>query len=169
MLYFTGIGFRGTLFRSDLDGNVVDIHDFFGGDGERPPAGVIEAEDGNLYGTTRFSGGPESLGTVFRFDRPSTYEAVHAFSGQGRTLGGVVEGSDGRLYGTTSGQLVGPGNNGGVFGVDLSGPPGGHLLPVLAGDTGPDGGVSGEGARLSLSRTSETILVPWSSSPKMLS
>ncbi len=63
----------------------------------------------------------ESLGTVFRFDRPSTYEVVHAFSGQGRTLGSVVEGSDGRLYGTTSGQSVSLGNNGGVFGVDLSG------------------------------------------------
>ena len=29
------IGFRGTLFRSDLDGNVVDIHDFFVPEGER--------------------------------------------------------------------------------------------------------------------------------------
>jgi uncharacterized repeat protein (TIGR03803 family) len=120
MLYFTGIGFRGTLFQSDLSGNVTDLHDFLDADGEGPPAGVIQADDGNLYGTCRyFGGGDQSLGTVYRFGPPATYAVIHSFSGEGRTLGGVVQGGDGRLYGTTTGELVG--GNGGVFGVDLSG------------------------------------------------
>ncbi len=120
MLYFTGYGFRGTLFQSDLDGNVTDLHDFLLTDGEEPPAGVTQADDGNLYGTCRFWGDLNaSLGTVFRFSLPATYEVIHTFEGYGRTLGGVVQGGDGRLYGTATGELVG--GPGGVWGVDPSG------------------------------------------------
>jgi uncharacterized repeat protein (TIGR03803 family) len=120
LLYFGLFGFRGWLYRSDLDGNVTDLHDFCCGDGENPPDGVIQGDDGSFYGTTRdFGGGQLSLGTVFRFTLPSTYEVLHSFDGYGRTLGTATQGLDGRLYGTATGELVG--GPGGVWGMDVTG------------------------------------------------
>jgi len=42
------------------------IHSFIGGsDGAKPYGGLIQASDGNLYGTTQY-GGPTDNGTVFK-------------------------------------------------------------------------------------------------------
>ena len=117
MLYFTGFGLQGTLYRSDLAGNVTDIHDFVGNDGENPVGGVIQADDGNLYGTC-LNAGAGSEGTVFRFGPPSTYGVIHAFSNfQGHPSAGLVQASDGRLYGTTPWWTP----YGTIFSVDLAG------------------------------------------------
>jgi len=119
MLYFTGFGSSGTLYQSDLAGSVTAIHDFVGADGENPPGGLIQADDGNLYGTCLYAGA--GLGTVFRFGLPSTYGVIHAFSDpeqQGHPLAGLIQASDGRLYGTTPSWIAPYGS---IFSVNLAG------------------------------------------------
>jgi len=118
MLYFTTFSTFGSLYQSDLAGNLTDLHDWNSGDATSPPDGVIQADDGNLYGTTRYYGsGPG--GGLFGFTLPSTFTDLFYFSGYGRPLGTVVQGGDGRLYGTATGEGVG--GPGGVWVSDLSG------------------------------------------------
>jgi uncharacterized repeat protein (TIGR03803 family) len=58
---------KGTLFRMNEDGAVAVLHTFRGQDGATPFAGLVEAGDGNLYGTT-FAGGAGDKGTIFRIN-----------------------------------------------------------------------------------------------------
>jgi uncharacterized repeat protein (TIGR03803 family) len=55
----------GTIFRMAPSGTVTTLHAFTGHDGCYPSASVIQATDGNLYGTTPFSGA-SGTGVVFR-------------------------------------------------------------------------------------------------------
>jgi len=101
---FDGLG---TLFRLQKDGGSFELlHDFSGvpGDGKTPFAGLIEASDGALYGTTH-AGGDANAGVVFRINRDgSDFALLHSFTpasdGQGPSAS-LMEGSDGVLYGTT--------------------------------------------------------------------
>src|SRR5207302_607492 len=54
---------EGTVFRLTPTGQVTPLHTFIGSDG-RDPNGVIQATDGNFYGTTAYDG-PSGGGTVF--------------------------------------------------------------------------------------------------------
>src|SRR6266481_2447993 len=79
----------GGLFRIDPDGsNFKNIHDFRDpGLGLQPLAGVIEGEDGTLYGTTSRGGDPtcplaQGCGTVYRIAKDgSGYQVLHGFTG----------------------------------------------------------------------------------------
>src|SRR6266851_474524 len=56
----------GTIYMMTLAGSVTVLHAFMGGaDGANPRAALIQATDGNFYGTT-YSGGAASSGTVFK-------------------------------------------------------------------------------------------------------
>ena len=48
-------------------------------DGANPQAGLIQASDGNFYGTT-WSGGVSGVGTVFKMDAAGTLTTLHSFS-----------------------------------------------------------------------------------------
>ena len=101
----------GTVFRLDKDGsNYLVLHHCAndGIDGANPWAGVIQASDGLLYGTTRYigAGGGGGYGTVFKLNptNGSGYTVLKRFTepleGQ-QPFGEVVEGTNGVLYGTT--------------------------------------------------------------------
>src|SRR6266852_5564917 len=67
-----------TIFRMTPDGSVSTIHVFTGGtDGTEPAAPLIQARDGDLYGTTQY-GGPFGGGTVFRTTLDGTLTVLHA-------------------------------------------------------------------------------------------
>ena len=73
--------------------------------GLNPWAGVIEGQDGSLYGTT-YSGGNANLGTVYRVRKDgSGMTVLHHFdntTGNGANpVGGLVQDANGVLYGTT--------------------------------------------------------------------
>ena len=114
----------GTVFRianPRTSPTVTTIHSFAGGaDGETPNSALIQASDGNLYGTT-YEGGTNDHGTVFRIRSPATSPneaVVHAFMGGadgGRPYGSLIQASDGHLYGTTT--AGGSAGNGTVFKV----------------------------------------------------
>jgi uncharacterized repeat protein (TIGR03803 family) len=117
----TCIGGRacGTLFKITLGGTLTTLHSFTGTDGSGPLSALIQASDGNFYGTT-FSGGAHDpafcddgiymgCGTAFKMTPDGTLTTLHNFCAIGidctdgdGVQGGLVQGADGSLYGTTS-------------------------------------------------------------------
>jgi uncharacterized repeat protein (TIGR03803 family) len=96
----------GRLFRMAPDGTTTVLHEFTGGaGGAYPSGGLVEASDGNLYGTTVL-GGTHDRGTVYRLSREGAFSVVHTFdtseSDVSRPMRRMIQGSDGALYGTTS-------------------------------------------------------------------
>jgi uncharacterized protein (TIGR03437 family) len=85
-----------------------------------PLAGVIQATDGNLYGTTS-SCGVSNYGTVFRMTPAGALTTIHQFSGDDGLdpYGTLLQASDGSLYGTTIGG--GLHKNGTIFRITLAG------------------------------------------------
>jgi uncharacterized repeat protein (TIGR03803 family) len=102
-----GAHFKGTVFNIDTAGNLTTLHSFSGSpsEGTAPVAGLVQASDGNFYGTTA-SGGAHFQGTVFRIDTAGNLTTLHSFSGppsEGTVpFAGVVQGTDGNFYGTTA-------------------------------------------------------------------
>ena len=91
-------------------------------DGQLPAADLIQASDGNFYGTTE-SGGAYFYGTVFQITPAGTLTILHNFGSTPSDgqfpYAGLIEGTDGNLYGTTGG---GGANNGGtVYRLQLPG------------------------------------------------
>ncbi|WP_263355904.1 choice-of-anchor tandem repeat GloVer-containing protein [Acidicapsa ligni] len=111
--------------------SVVLLHEFAGGtaDGFAPYTGLIQASDGNFYGTTQ-DGGSGSGGTVFEVTPTGQYTVIHSFTNGmdgGQPYSALIEATDGYLYGTTS--LYGQWNGGTLFKINLEN----HVLITLAG------------------------------------
>jgi uncharacterized repeat protein (TIGR03803 family) len=76
-------------------------------DGSSPVGGVIQATDGNLYGTTSGYGGegapPLSYGNVFQLTLGGTLTTLHSFSlvDGAEPQATVFQATDGNLYGTS--------------------------------------------------------------------
>ena len=79
------------------------LHSFSGPDGSNPQAGLIQATDGNFYGTTA-GGGSSSLGTIFRTDTAGNVTSLHSFTFQDGAdpVAPLVQGKDGMFYGTAA-------------------------------------------------------------------
>uniref|UniRef100_UPI0025DB4527 beta strand repeat-containing protein n=1 Tax=Nevskia sp. TaxID=1929292 RepID=UPI0025DB4527 len=113
----------GTLFRITPAGSHTRLHSFdLASTGNQPRGRLIQASDGNFYGTTT-SFGSGNAGTVFRMTPAGAVSVLHAFAGapsEGASpFGGVTQGADGALYGTTVGG--GSTNAGTVFRLTLAG------------------------------------------------
>ena len=112
---------RGTVFKMTPEGIVTVLHSFSGGDdGSNPNGGLIQATDGNFYGTT-YTGGSANWGTVFRMNPAGTVTGLHAFTGGSdgkHPLVGLIQATDGNLYGTT--WLGGRSDGGTIFKVTLA-------------------------------------------------
>jgi uncharacterized repeat protein (TIGR03803 family) len=79
------------------------VHVFTGADGADPMAVLIQATDGNFYGTTT-AGGTSDLGTVFRMTPGGVVTTLHAFAGGAdgaNPQAALIQASDGNFYGTT--------------------------------------------------------------------
>jgi uncharacterized repeat protein (TIGR03803 family) len=77
---------------------------FNGTDGGFPHGALVQATNGDLYGTT-YAEGADDLGTVFRMTPSGTLTTVHSFSGTdgANPPGGLVQAVNGDFYGTTGG------------------------------------------------------------------
>jgi uncharacterized repeat protein (TIGR03803 family) len=89
-------------------------------------AALIQARDGNLYGTTPYGGtaGYSGDGTVFKITAAGQFTSLYSFSNflNGYEPNGVVQGRDGNLYGTTVEGGDSPFSlNGTIFKLTLSG------------------------------------------------
>jgi uncharacterized protein (TIGR03437 family) len=100
-----GQGYVGTVFRMTPAGTLTTLYNFGGGDdGGKPYAGIIQASDGNFYGTAS-DGGANGYGTVFEITPAGALTTLHSFTwtdGE-HPLGALVQGNDGKIYGATSG------------------------------------------------------------------
>lgn len=121
----------GALFEMTPNHTVKVLHSFLGGsvDGSTPEGGIVQASDGNLYGTTS-DGGEHQGGVLFRLTPGGAYTVLHHFDGPTgvapRT--GLMQHTNGRLYGMTSGG--GYNGDGVFFSFDLGLPPFVTYLPV---------------------------------------
>ncbi len=87
---------------------VTVLHSFAGGyDGQQPNAGLLQASDGMLYGTT-YLGGTNNAGTIYRVkpDGSGNTPIYHFENSKNNPFGlsypsGLIQGADGALYGTT--------------------------------------------------------------------
>ena len=93
----------GTVFQTDLaTGTTTTLAEITGGlAGYYPQSDLIQATDGNFYGTTA-QGGANNLGTFFQVTPAGVYTVLYSFTGGAdgsRPLRGVVQGVDGSFYG----------------------------------------------------------------------
>jgi uncharacterized repeat protein (TIGR03803 family) len=112
----------GTAYRLTPAGVFSVLHNFiYASSGSNPWGGLVQASDGNLYGTTG-SGGDNGVGTLFRLTPSGTLTKLFSFgSGLGANpTGTLAVGADGLLYGTTYQTQV-PYNAGTVFKATLAG------------------------------------------------
>jgi uncharacterized repeat protein (TIGR03803 family) len=94
--------FGGTVFKITPSGTLTTLHSFGSGDGSGASAALIQATDGNFYGTT--SGfGVSNTGTAFKITSSGTLTTLHTLDGTDGILAysTLLEGIDGDLYGTT--------------------------------------------------------------------
>jgi uncharacterized protein (TIGR03437 family) len=93
----------GTVFRVTNAGDFAFIYKFDNIHGAKPIGAVIQASDGNLYGTTS-AGGASGFGTVFMLTPLGSLTVLHSFNGtDGKTPNaGLVQANNGVFYGVTS-------------------------------------------------------------------
>jgi uncharacterized repeat protein (TIGR03803 family) len=127
----------GLVYRSTINGSsVTTIHQMVLDDGYGPKAGLLEASNGLLYGSTRLGARTVaySTGTIYRLAYDGTgYTTLHTFgvysevnvNGNPINMDGaypetpLIEGSDGYIYGTA--RAGGAFGTGVVFRISLDG------------------------------------------------
>jgi uncharacterized repeat protein (TIGR03803 family) len=126
---FGGTGGVGTVFTITPGGTLTTLHSFCSQsnctDGEYPEAGLIQATNGNFYGTTYAGGAANSRGTVFKITPSGTLTTLYSFCPQSGCpdgsdpQAGLAQATDGNFYGTTF--AGGAHDLGTVFKITLSG------------------------------------------------
>ena len=104
-------GFGGTVFKITPAGRLTTLHNFCSRtnctDGNSPFAGLVQATNGNFYGTTVY-GGAFGGGTVFKITPGGTLTTLHSFCAKSKCtdgqspIGGLIQAIDGNFYGTTA-------------------------------------------------------------------
>ncbi len=118
-----GTNASGTVYRVTSTGVSATVYNFCTqsncADGYYPYAGLTEATDGNLYGTTAYGGANFSsmcanstCGTIFKIAPSGALTTLYSFCAQTNCtdgavpFSGVVQGTDGRFYGAVGGGGV---------------------------------------------------------------
>src|ERR1017187_8845912 len=99
-------GGYGTVFKITPTGTLTTPHSFNGTDGDQPYAGLVQAADGDFYGTTG-AGGANEYGTIFKITPGGTLTTLFPNCSQtdctdgALPYAGLVQDTDGDFYGTT--------------------------------------------------------------------
>lgn len=156
--YFYGTTFRGgtynqgTVFKITPSGDLTTLYSFCPqsgcADGSNPTAALIQARDGNFYGTSSAGvilGQEQGYGTLFKITPDGALTNLHSFNyygdGAGPT-GGLMQDTNGDFYGAT--PIGGANLDGTVFGLSVGL---GRFLKTLpaAGAVGTEVGILGTG------------------------
>ena len=122
-----GVGNVGTVFKITRGGTLTTLDSFNDGGvvycpgGCRPNGQLIQATNGDFYGTT-IAGGAYGYGTVYRITPGGTLTTLSTFANGNdgaAPSGALIQGTDGHFYGTT--QSGGPGLGGTVFMMSAAG------------------------------------------------
>jgi uncharacterized repeat protein (TIGR03803 family) len=111
------------VYRATPSGSVTKIYNFPSQSFYQDTGpSLIQADDGNLYGTTPKGG--DGLGTIYKLTLDGEYTLLYSMppAGISQWPGSMLEAGDGNLYGTTSSNFYAP--NGGssqVFRITKSG------------------------------------------------
>ena len=143
----------GAVFSVTANGTLTHQANFFGNvnggvAGSGPQSTVVQALDGNDYGTTN-AGGYNGVGTIFQMTPDGTLTTLVSFTGtNGPAVGsnpicGLTLGTDGSLYGVT--QFGGSSGLGTVFKVTTAG-----VFTSLVSFTGTTGAALGSNPRAGL-------------------
>jgi uncharacterized repeat protein (TIGR03803 family) len=136
----------GTVYKITPGGTLTTLHSFCsqGGsnctDGEYPYAGLVQATNGDLYGTTANGGDNGNYGTVYKLTLDGTLTTLHSFDNTdgANPDAGLAQGTNGDLYGTTS--YGGANNDGTVFRLSVG------LGPFV--ETNPTSGKVGKAVKI---------------------
>jgi uncharacterized repeat protein (TIGR03803 family) len=100
----------GTVFKMTPTGALTKLYSFCGQsgctDGVEPLAGLVQATDGNLYGTTA-NGGANGYGTLFKITPIGGLTTLYSFCSQPICVdglepqAGLLQATNGKFYGTT--------------------------------------------------------------------
>ena len=113
----------GVVFKMTPDYTFTVLHNFNGGsDGGNQVAGLVEATDGNLYGTNDIDGA-HGWGVLFRITTAGAFTVLHDFAGDSgaspQTT--LVQHTNGKFYANTA--VGGTANMGVFYRFDLGLPP----------------------------------------------
>ena len=108
----------GSVFKLTPDGTLTTLATFNESNGSYPNGGLVQGNDGNLYGTTMTGGNlwekwapggtdysiVTGFGTVFKLTPDGVLTTLVKFNGSNGAYprDGLIQGSDGAFYGTTS-------------------------------------------------------------------
>jgi uncharacterized repeat protein (TIGR03803 family) len=125
---YGGTDYEGTVFDITTSGTLTTLHDFCSQtgctDGNAPTSALVQAPDGNFYGTT-YQGGTNGRGNFFKISPGGTLTTLYNFCSQSRCPDGyfplatLVYATDGNFYGTTGDG--GANARGTVFKITTSG------------------------------------------------
>jgi len=118
----------GVVYKATAAGKITALHTFKGypTDGNRPIGALVQANDGDFYGTT-YQGGAYNEGAIFKISASGVYTLLFSLDFASPALlgsypvAGLTLGTDGKLYGVT--EHGGTNNYGTIFQVV----PGGDL------------------------------------------
>lgn len=101
----------GTIFKMTTDGKLTILHIFNSTDGSLPYGKLVQASDGNFYGTTSDGGNSSckgvSCGTVFKITPEGKLTTIYKFCSKSNctdgwlAIAGLIQAGDGSFYGTT--------------------------------------------------------------------
>ena len=105
------VGGCGTVFKITPEGSLTTLYSFGGTDGIFPQGHLIQATDGNFYGTTAYGGSgncpatatkPAACGTIFQMTPAGSVTTLYSFNGasDGFNPGNLIQATDGNFYGT---------------------------------------------------------------------
>jgi uncharacterized repeat protein (TIGR03803 family) len=95
----------GTVYKITPQGKLTTLYSLGGspGDPSCPAGPLVQARDGNFYGTTGQSGA-YNYGTVYKVTPSGTFTVLHNFDNtDGYNPIGLMQATDGKFYGTTGG------------------------------------------------------------------
>jgi uncharacterized repeat protein (TIGR03803 family) len=100
-----GANNEGTVFELTSEGQLTTLHAFCSqpncADGLGPVASLVQATNGNFYGTTSQSVSG-AVGTIFEITPAGGFSTLYSTAGPGPD-GGLLQASDGNFYGVTNG------------------------------------------------------------------
>ena len=97
-----GVMGDGSIYEYTPAGKYAQVYSFTGqNDGSAPYTGLIEAADGNLYGTTSAKG-QGGGGALYQYNLATQQvKALYGFTNGGSPLGDIIDDGNGTLYGVT--------------------------------------------------------------------